>query len=65
MPDSQSVPGAPRYALTDAVCLHVTLAGHTVSPQALVSKAARQAILHPVVCRCGDHQQDVPHNGAE
>ena len=51
--------------LTDAVSLHVTLARHAVSPQALMGKAAREAILHPVVCSCRDHQQDVPHDGTE
>lgn len=51
--------------LTDAVGLHVALARHTVSPQTLVGEAARQTVLHPVVGCCGDHQQDVPHDGAE
>lgn len=30
-----------------------------------MGKAARQTVLHPVVCSRGDHQQDVPHNGTE
>ena len=51
--------------LTDAVGLHVALSGHAVSPQALVGKAARQPVLHPVVGCRGDHQQDVPHDGAK
>ena len=51
--------------LTDAVRLHVTLSRHAVPPQALVGEAARQTVLHPVVCCCGDHQQDVPHHGTE
>ncbi len=52
-------------ALTDAVGLRVAFARHAVSPQALVSEAAGQSVLHPVVRRSGDHQQDVAHDGTE
>lgn len=51
--------------LTNAVGLHVALARHAVPPQALMSKAARQTILHPVVCGRGNHQQDVAHDGTK
>lgn len=51
--------------LTNAVGLHVALARHAVPPQALMGKAARQTVLHPVVCGCGDHQQDVPYDGTK
>lgn len=51
--------------LTDTVGLRVAFAGHAVSPQALMSEAARQSVLHPVVRRRGDHQQDVTHDGTE
>lgn len=30
-----------------------------------MSEAARQSVLHPVVRRRGDHQQDVAHDGTE
>lgn len=30
-----------------------------------MGEAARQTILHPVVSGCGDHQQDVSHDGAK
>ncbi len=53
------------YLLTYTCCLHVALVGHAVPPQALVGIAAWEAILHPIVCRCGDHYKDVPNNGAE
>lgn len=53
------------FPLTNAVSLHVALARHAVPPQALMGKAARQTVLHPVVCGCGDHQQDVPHDGTK
>ncbi|TNN23240.1 hypothetical protein EYF80_066640 [Liparis tanakae] len=45
--------------------LRPALARHAVPPQALVGKAARQTVLHPVVCGGGDHQQDVPHDGTK
>lgn len=54
-----------RVSPTDAVRLHVALAGHAVPPQSLVGEAARQTVLHPVVSGCGDHQQDVSHDGAK
>lgn len=58
--------GPRRYIpLTNAVSLHVALARHAVPPQALMGKAPRQAVLHPVVCGCGDDQQDVPHDGTK
>lgn len=51
--------------LTNACGLHVAFIGHAIPPEALVRIAARQAILHPVVCCCWHHQQDVGHKGTE
>lgn len=30
-----------------------------------MGEGPRQPVLHPVVCRCGHHQQDGPHPGTE
>lgn len=51
--------------LTDALRLQEALAAQAVTPQALVCEGPRQPVLHPVVRRCGYHQQDGPHPGAE
>lgn len=51
--------------LTDALRLQEALVAQAVSPQALVCKGPRQPVLHPVVSRCGYHQQDGPHPGTE
>lgn len=56
-----AVPGC----LTNAVCLHVALVGHAVSPETLVGIVTRETVLHPVVSRSGDHQQDITHNSTE
>lgn len=53
------------WVLTYAVGLHVALVGHAVAPQTLMGVASRQAVLHPVVGRGGDDQQDVANNRAE
>jgi len=53
------------HTLTDTVGLCVAFARHAVSPQALVSEAAGQSVLHPVVRRRGDHQQDVADDSTE
>lgn len=62
------IPGTawPRpWSLTDAFRLQVALAAQAVSPQALVGEGPRQPVLHPVVCRCGYHQENRPHPGTE
>lgn len=61
----RQVLGLTSPGLTYAVGLHVALVGHAVAPQTLVGVASRQAVLHPVVGRGGDDQQDVANNRAE
>ena len=54
----------PGY-LTYAVRLHVALVGHAVPPQTLVGIVPGETVLHPVVRRSGDHQQDITNDGTE
>ncbi len=55
----------PPECLTYAVSLHVALVGHAVPPQTLVGIVPRETVLHPVVSRGGDHQQDITNNSTE
>lgn len=47
--------------LTDAVCVRHAFSRHTVAPQTLMHEVAGLAVLHPVVCGGGDHQEYVPY----
>lgn len=51
--------------LTNAVGVYHAFPRHAVAPQALVHVTAGLAILHPVICSCGDHQQYISNPGTE